>query len=339
MLSSATGEVLWEWNDLFEEDKYFDVARQYQHNEHLAFKQGTRFYVLDLSNGTTLQKKDESYDAGGMSGMDETFFIAGNSLADLSIPFVGSIYSGDINGAKNYLLFTPAYSYEHVSINNITGFVTGITAFRDEQNDVLLAYGFADALPEGGDIYAGVYNYTQRRSVVEKQPLALGVPSYGSGTPIIYENKVYFSPDRSIICLDLYTGRRLWKRDFPEGFTFSGFIVAEGKIIANNEDTYLYALDPETGNQLWKEKSSGTSSKMSHLNGVVYFTGGGDGLLHAVDIETGKHLWRLRSPDLEVNSGAWFKARVSVLPPENEGERGKVIVSSYLSAFCYEAAR
>ena len=165
------------------------------------------------------------------------------------------------------------------------------------------------------------------------------MPSYGSGTPIIYEDKVYFSPDQSIICLNLYTGKRLWKKDFPNGFTFSGFIIADGTLLANSEDTYLYALDPDTGQQLWKEKSSGTSSKMSHLNGVVYFVGGGDGLLHAVDIATGKHLWRIHSPDLEVNSGAWFKPRVSVLPAEREGEKGKVITSSYLSAFCYEAAR
>ncbi len=274
-----------------------------------------------------------------MSGVDETFFIAGNRLTDSSIPYEGSIYSGQVDETSNRLLFTPDYSYEHISINNITGFVTGITAHRDKQNDLLLAYGFADALPKGGDIYAGVYNYTQQRDVVKKQPLALGVPSYGSGTPIIYEDKVYFSPDRSIICLNLYTGKRLWKKDFPNGFTFSGFIIADGTLLANSEDTYLYALDPDTGQQLWKEKSSGTSSKMSHLNGVVYFVGGGDGLLHAVDIATGKHLWRIHSPDLEVNSGAWFKPRVSVLPAEREGEKGKVITSSYLSAFCYEAAR
>jgi outer membrane protein assembly factor BamB len=75
------------------------------------------------------------------------------------------------------------------------------------------------------------------------------------------------------------------------------------------------------------------------MNGVVYFTGGGDGLLHAVEIETGKHLWRLQSPDLKHNRGAWFKEVVRTIPADAEGEKGKVIVSSYLSAFCYEAAR
>ena len=67
--------------------------------------------------------------------------------------------------------------------------------------------------------------------------------------------------------------------------------------------------------------------------------GGGDGLLHAVEVATGKHLWRLQSPDQKGNRGAFFKRDVRVVPAEGEGEKGKVLVSSYLSAFCYEAAR
>ncbi len=78
---------------------------------------------------------------------------------------------------------------------------------------------------------------------------------------------------------------------------------------------------------------------MSYLDGIVYFVGGGDGLLHAVEVETGRHVWRLHSPDLEENNGAWFKGDIRVLSSFGEGTKGKVIVSSYLSAFCYEAAR
>ncbi len=68
MLSSATGEVLWEWNDLFDKNKYFNVVRQYQHKQYLAFKQGTRFYTLDLSSGATLRKEEETLMRGGCPG-------------------------------------------------------------------------------------------------------------------------------------------------------------------------------------------------------------------------------------------------------------------------------
>ena len=68
------------------------------------------------------------------------------------------------------------------------------------------------------------------------------------------------------------------------------------------------------------------------MNGVIYFTGGGDGLLHAVDAKTGQHIWKKESPDLARNDGAWFFDSVT-------GADGKIYVSSYLSLFCYKAAR
>ncbi len=340
MLSSTTGEIIWQWNDLFEVDSRFDVVKQYQSDQYLAFQEGTRFYVMDLSNGTTVYKEERRYHALNMSGIEDNYFTSGNFLFNENGHHVGNVYAGKINQSHDELLISPSYSLEYVDGNNTTGAIGSAVPFKDASGDILITYDYADAQPNWlGNNYVGLYNFTKQELVYDKMPLALNVNVYASGPAVVYEEKAYYAPAKSIICIDVMTGKQVWKKNFPEGFAFSGYIIADGKLLANCEDTYLYALDPETGRELWKEKSSGTSSKMSHLNGVVYFTGGGDGLLHAVDIETGKHLWRLRSPDLEVNSGAWFKRRVSVLPPENEGEKGKVIVSSYLSAFCYEAAR
>jgi hypothetical protein len=339
MLSSR-GEVLWEWHDLYDKDKDFDFSRMYQHGQYLVFQQGERFYTIDLSSGITMQKTLRSHHIAGMTGIENTYFSAGNTALDAPQPYKGSIYYGTVGHPDEKLLITPNYSYEYVDGNGVTGFISGITACKSGNGDLLIAYGFADALPNWeANIYAGLYNFTRKKHVFDKVPLVKNVVSYATSPPILYEQKLYYSADRSLICLDLLTGQKLWKKDFPEGFTFSGYIIVEDKIIANNEDTYLYALDPDTGRQLWRTKSSGTSSKMAYLNGVVYFVGGGDGLLHAVDTETGQHLWRIRSPDLEHNSGAWFMRRVSVVPPAKDGEKGKVITSSYLSAFCYEAAR
>ena len=160
-----------------------------------------------------------------------------------------------------------------------------------------------------------------------------------NGPDLVLGTKVFVAPTTSIIAYEGKTGEELWSTSFPDGFTFSGYIAADGKILANCEDTYLYALDAETGRELWQEKSSGTSSKMLAHNGVVYFVGGGDGLLHAVEIETGRHLWKIRSPHLELNSGAWFMRKVNIVPSEIAGEKATVVVSSYIGAFGYEAAR
>lgn len=340
MLSPATGEVLWEWSDLFEDYQHFNIVSQYQHNQYLAFQESDRFYTLDLGSGTTVQKERRDYRALNMTGIGNTYFTTGNFLLNNNNNQVGNVYTGTVDQPNDALLISPSYSLEYVDGNNIIGFIGSAVPFVDASGDILITYDYADAQPGWlGNMYTGLYNYTQQEHVYDKEPLALQVNTYASNPAVIYGGKAYYSSAKSVICIDVYTGKQRWKRDFPNAFIFSGYIIADGTLLANSEDTYLYALDPDTGQQLWKEKSSGTSSKMSHLNGVVYFTGGGDGLLHAVDIATGKHLWRIHSPDLEVNSGAWFKPRVSVLPPEKEGEKGKVIVGSYLSAFCYEAAR
>ncbi|MFP4096219.1 MAG: PQQ-binding-like beta-propeller repeat protein [Cyclobacteriaceae bacterium] len=342
MLSGTSGEILWEFDDFFETQKsFFSIRNLYHQDGHLVFQDGRQFYHLDLATGNILQKEEKNYEATRLRGMDELYLVSNKfELADDGL-FEGSIIAGNVITMENEPLITPSYSREHLSINNAVGLVGSATPFRDDSSgDMLITYDYSDVVEDGGiNTYIGLYNFSKREHIYEQQPLALGIDSYGSSIPAVYEDKVYYAPGRTIVCLDLYSGEQIWKKSFPEGFTFSGFILAEDKIIANNEDTYLYALDPDTGRQLWKTKSSGTSSRMTHMNGVVYYTGGGDGLLHAVEVETGKHLWRLRSPDLKNNNGAWFKNIVRVIPPENDEEKGKILVSSYLSAFCYEAAR
>ncbi len=47
MLSSRSGKILWEWDDLFEEDRNFDVSRRYQYNQYFAFQRGNRAYTIE----------------------------------------------------------------------------------------------------------------------------------------------------------------------------------------------------------------------------------------------------------------------------------------------------
>ena len=340
MLSIATGEIRWQWDDFFDVQKrFFDIRHLHQYGSDFVFQEGRQFYHLDLSDGRMLQKEERDYQASRMGGLDERYFVAGNFILNKNDLYEGAIFTGTVVEQTNQLLISPEFTRDYAGAGQEVGIVGSAVPFKDENGDVLLAYDYSDPQERGANTYIGLYNYSKKEFIYDREPLVLDIESYGSGVPIIYNNRIYRAPGRSIVCLDLYTGEKVWEKVFDEGFTFSGFIIEEGRVLANNEDTYLYALDPETGRQLWKEKSSGTSSPMSYLNGVVYFVGGGDGLLHAVEVATGKHLWRLHSPDLEENKGAWFKSDVRVILSESEDEKGKVLVSSYLSAFCYEAAR
>jgi outer membrane protein assembly factor BamB len=141
-----------------------------------------------------------------------------------------------------------------------------------------------------------------------------------------------------LVCHDISTGEQVWKRPFSQDFMFSGFIIEEDKIIANNENLTLYCLDPESGSTIWTGEGAGTSSRMSYLNGIVYFVGGSDSKFHAVDIETGQTVWRLNAEKLEGYDGKFKTNAVYVIPGES-GKKGKVIALTHMNAYCFEAYR
>ena len=115
------------------------------------------------------------------------------------------------------------------------------------------------------------------------------------------------------------------------------YCIEEDKIIANNEDEYTYCLNPDTGSILWKTATSGTSGRMSYLNGIVYFVGGATGKLHAIDVSTGKHVWKLDVHKLGEPDNANFKTNAIYVFPKEGNNPAKVIALSHLNAYCFEA--
>ena len=204
---------------------------------------------------------------------------------------------------------------------------------NDRKDTLLIIPHLIDTIPLPNEIaFFSVVNKTKNKIEYTKQILpAQSLAGFGN-EPIIVNGRIYLVAHYSIFCFDLNTGNQIWEEKFPSIFAFSNIIYHDGMIIGNCEDTFMYALDAKTGKQLWATKTSGTSSRLFEMNGVIYFTGGGDGLLHAVDAKTGQHIWKKESPDLARNDGAWFFDSVT-------GADGKIYVSSYLSLFCYKAAR
>src|SRR5690606_28108197 len=141
----------------------------------------------------------------------------------------------------------------------------------------------------------GLYNLSQRKWVYQDrillEPQRGGVVDW---CPVIHEEKIYWNANRDIICSDLRTGAEIWRESFRQDFRFTPLIVEDNKVIANNEDTWLYALNAKTGTEIWKTPSAGTSSHLVCLDGYIYYIGGGDGSLHAVELSTGKRIWKLK---------------------------------------------
>lgn len=71
--------------------------------------------------------------------------------------------------------------------------------------------------------------------------------------------------------------------------------VVDGVVYFGSQDGALYAVDAETGTELWEFRTNGfVDSSPAVVNGIVYF-GSNDSNFYALDAQTGTELWRFRT--------------------------------------------
>jgi outer membrane protein assembly factor BamB len=152
------------------------------------------------------------------------------------------------------------------------------------------------------------------KEIWSHQYLAAGALDYGNSpraTPLIYADFVYlFGAFGHLTCAELATGKVVWEIDTRDKFgadderkwgTCSSPLIAENKLIINPgaEDASVVALDPKTGDTVWKTPG-GPASYGSFLagtfGGVSQIVGFDLTAMCGWDAATGKRLWR-RVPD------------------------------------------
>ncbi|NOQ27851.1 MAG: PQQ-binding-like beta-propeller repeat protein [Bacteroidales bacterium] len=339
MINLDNGETVWQWNDIEDlSTDYIDISYAYIYNNLLTFQKGGWSLCINLKTGTTYWKllRDNSFHAK-ISGLNNTYYSFGNTnqYSDYNIK-VG--HKGDIQTGEIEEFLEPKFSFEY-SIGNRMCDVTEIVPYEiDGINHLVVVYQeLASSSIWNFQSFLGLYNEETNEWVYERkimnEPNLNGV---SLAPPVIYNNMFYANIGHELICHNISTGEQVWKRQFTQDFMFSGFIIEDDKIIANNEDLTLYCLDPETGGTIWTGEGAGTCSRMSYLNGIVYFVGGGDSRFHAVDIETGETVWRLDAKKLEDSEGRFKTNAVYVIPSES-GDKGKVIALTHMYDYCFEA--
>nr|WP_262918683.1 PQQ-like beta-propeller repeat protein [Belliella filtrata] len=244
------------------------------------------------------------------------------------------MYTGKI---EEYL--TPNFTGNHLYGGNRIGSVPAAVPIDFDGKEHLIVVWQEGISGYNLQSYLGLWDKTNGEWIYEKSVIV--EPSL-NGTllnpPVIYNDRVYLAVGFELACHDIRSGKQLWKRRFDGETFFSNFLIEEGKLVVNNEDQFVYCLDPISGTQLWKTRGSGTSSYMSYLNGVVYFVGGATGNLHAVDIGSGKTVWKIDINNLGESGDRFRTSAVYVTPGENN-KKGKVIALGGLNAYCFEAYR
>jgi outer membrane protein assembly factor BamB len=123
-----------------------------------------------------------------------------------------------------------------------------------------------------------------------------------------YEGKFFRggTDDNTMYCFNAANGQILWTyKPDTDGYFTTGCAVAYGMVYELNKDGYLYAIDVETGNLVWKYTGPGTllwSGFPTVADGKVYATTGeaaaygglvGTSEFACLDAYTGRLIWKL----------------------------------------------
>ena len=353
MVDAQTGSLKWKWNDYVDKDDNIDVTWFYTRNNLFLSSLGSKTRVINMDTGETVwrrKKKDGMTSNITVAGIGDDYYFVGIGYNEQIKQSKSSLFRGRITFPTEEELVIPADFFPREYEGDGLGYGGyGVQAALPfvHQGDTMVVASYASSTPNpdpkvialGVHPYFGVFNVSRHQWLYKGVELAKpGVSMVVDGMPVISNGKVYHNINRLITCHDLLTGREIWRRQFNANFLFGGFIITDGVLVANCEDLFIYGLNPETGQELWKEPSSGSPSRMYDLNGVVYFAGGGDGYFHAVDVKTGKHLWRLESPDKKRNSSAFFYLMAAGIPGF-DGKKGVIVAHTGLHVYGYEAAR
>lgn len=128
-----------------------------------------------------------------------------------------------------------------------------------------------------------------------------GDPSPGRGRAAVGGNRIYFSNGyRKIIAMDIGSGESLWQFE-TEDESEAGPTLVQDTLYVTDDDGYLYAVNVNTGEELWRLQVV-EPARGAHISG--YVPAYRDGLVvarwsdtvAAVDVATQEVLWRHEVP-------------------------------------------
>ena len=336
-LDIETGDIIWKWNDFIEPD-YAARLDTYYYEHYFSMRIGSRRYVIDLRDGNTLWKekgdmlfRHNPYGIGYLHFGNGKYYETSEQGQEIRFER-GYVCRIDRQDAPNFFLEPPydkrfPYGFYN-SIGKIQDMIPLLTP-----NDILIVVYYTNYVEENKrNSYLGLYNFTKRRWIYNQVFIGDG----GGGVAEVSNDKVYSINEKKIKCHKLETGEKLWETNISKQAGGVDVILAERKLIGISSDSFLYGIDIESG-RIEYEKVLANSGPLNYHNGIVYFVGLGD--LYALEASTGKVLWQIESPDLELSRFYSFKSDQVGIVEDKNGGKAKILVSSYKSAFCYEAIR
>jgi outer membrane protein assembly factor BamB/uncharacterized membrane protein len=175
----------------------------------------------------------------------------------------------------------------------------------NSRSSPIIANGYLYVGDAGGKIYAFSINDAKNQILSSTNWTPKWIyqtPNIINGSPLYFNGKIYVcsggdvNKTSGIYALNALTGEKIWEfSDNTQPLNFRGQaegspIVAQNRIIfaTNGIESYVYALDPETGALIWRFPLSnhGVKGSPCYLGGNVYLLTF-DGYVYAIDVVSG----------------------------------------------------
>jgi outer membrane protein assembly factor BamB len=164
------------------------------------------------------------------------------------------------------------------------------------QSPAKMAYdGGSSPAVSNGIVYVGddagrLWSVDAADGSVRWRAAATGAYEGSVSTPVASRRRVYATAGNEVGAYKTSTGVRVWAFGFFQGTVqFGPPALARGVLYVGSSDGSVFALDTDTGYEIWKTRvGSHTSFMVSVANGVVYVSAH---RLFALDARTGETLW------------------------------------------------
>lgn len=170
---------------------------------------------------------------------------------------------------------------------------------HEEDEDKRAAYGLPAV--SNGIVFVGVYDgkiqaiEVDTGRIVETEVVSDDFEIVGG--PLIHENNLYIGSGDGILRsydLDFSNQQVTFNDDWSyelDGEIWSTPVIHDDTLIITSLDHYVYALNKDTGELVWKVKTGGAIAATPVVQEGTVFVGSFDGVFYAFDLNTGDEEW------------------------------------------------
>lgn len=127
-----------------------------------------------------------------------------------------------------------------------------------------------------------------------KDKWSIHMEGFQSGITAYDDGRISFRSAGKLICLDMASHKIISQTPLNHDFESAPIVGKDGTVYGGGKDGYVYALEPNTGNEKWKYKTGDMirNSPTVGPDGTVY-VGSIDKTLHAINPATGEGKWKM----------------------------------------------